>query len=296
MNKKADVSIKDSSLLRNLLSTSISFIQCLLVALLAACVVVCFALTPKFAVKNIKSSNYSSFALAEMTEDLNDLSIPAGLPSDFFDEKLNDAELNEFENLLTLKLTSVIKGKQFKVDVDAIKSKFQGYVDEYASEHFGLADTVSSKAVTQFINECTTTYLEYLNPTVFQFLFNNFAKLGKIVVIAAIALSIIVLAVFILLFKLCSNKNFCKYMFLTLSSGGLILGAVPSYLLLTDELSKIGITQKSLHSFIYRFSSDLLTMLVIAAGILVFLSLIFLVLEIKGSAAKNSAVQTTKNT
>jgi len=234
--------------------------------------------------------------LAEMTEDLNDLSIPAGLPSDFFDEKLNDAELNEFENLLTLKLTSVIKGKQFKVDVDAIKSKFQGYVDEYASEHFGLADTVSSKAVTQFINECTTTYLEYLNPTVFQFLFNNFAKLGKIVVIAAIALSIIVLAVFILLFKLCSNKNFCKYMFLTLSSGGLILGAVPSYLLLTDELSKIGITQKSLHSFIYRFSSDLLTMLVIAAGILVFLSLIFLVLEIKGSAAKNSAVQTTKNT
>jgi len=296
LNKKADVSIKDSSLLRNLLSTSISFIQCLLVALLAACVVVCFALTPKFAVKNIKSSNYSSFALAEMTEDLNDLSIPAGLPSDFFDEKLNDAELNEFENLLTLKLTSVIKGKQFKVDVDAIKSKFQGYVDEYASEHFGLADTVSSKAVTQFINECTTTYLEYLNPTVFQFLFNNFAKLGKIVVIAAIALSIIVLAVFILLFKLCSNKNFCKYMFLTLSSGGLILGAVPSYLLLTDELSKIGITQKSLHSFIYRFSSDLLTMLVIAAGILVFLSLIFLVLEIKGSAAKNSAVQTTKNT
>lgn len=296
MNKKADVSIKDSSLLRNLLSASISFIQCLLIALLAACVVVCFALTPKFAVKNIKSSNYGSFAVKEMTEDLNDLSIPAGLPSDFFDEKLNEAELNEFENLLTLKLTSVIKGKQFKVDVDAIKAKFKGYVDEYVSEHLALADTVSSKAVTQFINECTTTYLEYLNPTVFQFVFNNFSKMEKIVLIAIIVLFIIILAVFILLFKLCNNKDFCKYMFLTLSSGGLILGAIPSYLLLTDELSKIGITQKSLHSFIYSFSSDLLTLLVAASGILVFLSLIFLVLEIRGSAAKNSAVQTTKNT
>ena len=268
----------------------------MLIALLAACVVVCFALTPEFAVKNIKSPNYSSFALAEMTEDLNDLSIPAGLPHDFFDEKLNEAELNEFENLLTLKLTSVIKGKQFKVDVDAIKAKFKGYVDEYVSEHLGLADTVSSKAVTQFINECTTTYLEYLNPTVFQFVFNNFSKMEKIVLIAAIVIFIIIIAAFILLFKLCSNKDFCKYMFLTFSGGGLILGAIPAYLLLTDELSKIGITQKSLHGFMYSFSSNFLTLFVVAAGILVFISLIFLLLEIKSYTTKNSAEQTAKKT
>lgn len=253
----------------------------MLLALLAVCLVLLFCLTPEFTAKAIKESDYVKSAVDEMKVDLNDLAIPAGLPSGFFDEKFSEDDYAEFKELLISKATSSIEQTEFSIDTELIKSKFQRYVEDYATEHLGSSDTVSSSSVAHFVDECTTTYIGYLTPDIFNLVFPSFAGISKLMPIAIGVSSVIILLAFIFLFKLSFKRGFYGYCFSVFAGAGLILGTVPAYLLITDQISKINISLQSLYSLVCTFSSTVLITFVITSGALILFSLILLILEIR---------------
>lgn len=275
--------INNSSFLQKAICIVVSFIQSMLLVLLAGCLCLLLCLSPEFTSKVIKKSDYVGLAVTEMKTNLNDLAIPAGLPSNFFDDKFLEDDYAEFEELLISKATSSIEQKEFSVDTASIKLKFQKLVEDYATEHLGSINSVSSDAVALFVDECTTTYISYLTPDIFNLVFPNFAGIGKLMPIASGVSSVIILLAFIFLFKLSFKKGFYGYCFASFAGAGLILGTIPAYLLITNKISEINISLKSLYSFICKFSSSVLNTLVIASCVLILLALILLALEIIAS-------------
>lgn len=231
-----------------------------------------------------------------MKQDLNDLAIPSGLPQNFFDEKLTDKDLLEFEERLFSKVSSSISQKEYAARTEAIKLKFKSLIEDYAKEVLVSGDSVSDEAISVFVNECSTTYLQYLSPSLFQLTLKYFAPILKIIKIISIVTFFLLLAVFIFLFKLSSIKKMCFYCFSSFMASGLILGIIPSYLLITKSMSKINISLASLYNFVSSYLSSCLTVFVITSGILILLSIMFLILEFIPFNAKKQPEETIKNT
>ena len=255
----------------------------MLISFLAVCLSLLTILTPWFAKSAIKASGYVDYALAELTEDLNDIAIPSGLPSDFFNDKFEGQEREKFENLLLSRITSNIKQSGFNIETSAIDKTFRDFIEDYAKEHLGTLDTVSEEALNELIGECTKAYIRYLTPDVLEMLFQNFAQFSKLLLIASAVILVLIILTFVFLFKLCDIKEFFFYGFSSFLGAGLILGALPSYLLLSNQISKINILSTSLYNFIVTFVSKGLTTFLVAAAILVVLSIACLYLKSKPS-------------
>ena len=274
------------SALRSSICISISFVQALFVAILAILISLLIVLTSQFTVEKIEKSNFSDLAFAEMTEDLNDLSIPAGLPHDFFNDKLSKTD---FKELLISKVNASIRNEDFTVNVEKIRSDIKRPVEQYIIDTLGTSEPVWDEALTQFENECTTTYLEYLSPTSFELIFSNFSKIFPIIKIATFVLSVIILGLFAFLYKLNSSENFFKFCFTIFAGAGLICSVLPLYLLITDEISRVGIGALSLYSFVKVFLTDFLWLFVNFGVLLIIISFIFLGVEIIISLRKQKA-------
>lgn len=290
MTKVAD----KSPFLQKIIRILVSFIQCLLISLLAICLSLLLILTPGFAKNSIKASGYVDYALAELTEDLNDIAIPSGLPSDFFNDKFEGSERDKFENLLISRITSNIRQSGFNIETTTIDKTFRDYIEDYAEEHLGTLDTVSEEALSELVNECTKTYVRYLSPDVLELLFQNFPQISRLLLISSAVILVLIIVAFVFLFKLCSIKEGLFYGFSSLLGAGLILSALPSYLLLSDQISKINISSVSLYNFIVTFVSKGLITFIIAAVILVILSVACLYLKTKPSFLDKYLVKAEK--
>lgn len=270
---------KPTSLWRNVISVILSFIQSLFLVLLAACIGLFVVLSPSFTVNMIKETNYVNLAFDEMKKDLNDLAIPSGLPQNFFSETFTEKDLLEFEERLVLKASSSISQKEYNIDTNQIKLKFKTLIKDYAKEVLGLSESVSDEAISVFVNECTTTYLQFLSPSIFNLAFKYFKPIVKIIRVISIVTFLLLVAVFIFLFKLCDRKKLYFYSFSSFAASGLILGLIPSYLLITKSMSKINISLASLYNFVSSYLSTALTVFLITSGILILISFVFLILE-----------------
>lgn len=293
MNMENSLSSKKDSVLRSITCISVSFVQCVLISVLAICICVSVGLTPKFTISKISSSNYADLAFNEMTQDLNDLSIPAGLPDNFFDNKLDKSE---FKQLLISKVSATIKGDEFKVDIDPLKAEIRKHIEAYITDTLSTIDVVWDASLTQFTNECCTIYLQYLSPSVFSLIFSNFAKIFSVLQIVSIILGVIILGLFVFLFMISSYRNFFKFSFSAFAGSGLICMVVPLYLLLTDEISRIGIASNSLYSFIRTFATDFLVLFVLSAVFLLVVSIILLAFEFIFARKEIKCRQASKNT
>lgn len=276
MTKSAD---KSSITLQKTIRILVSFIQCLLISLLAICLSLLTILTPQFAKSSIKASGYVDYALAELTEDLNDIAIPSGLPSDFFNDKFEGKERDKFEELLISRITSNIKQSSFNIETTAIDKTFRDFIEDYAEEHLGTLDTVSEEALSELVNECTKAYIRYLCPEVLEMIFQNFPQISKLLLIAAAVVLVLLIVASVFLYKLCDIKELFFLCFSSFLGSGLILGALPSYLLFSNQISKINILSDSLYNFLVTFVSKGLITYQIAAVVLIVLSLACLYLK-----------------
>ena len=193
MKNEGISSSKKHSVLPSLVRISVSFVLCLLVSVLLICLSVWTALTPEFTIDKIKNSNYVDHAVDEMTQDLNDLAIPAGLPDNFFNQKISK---NDFEELLISKITAKIEGKDFTADAHPIKLSIEKQVEDYIVKTLGTNEMVWDDALSQFTNECYTVYLQYLSPSLFDLAFSTFSEISAILMIAIIIIVVIIFCKF----------------------------------------------------------------------------------------------------
>lgn len=267
---------KSSLALKKSVCVSVSFMQSLLFTLLAACLCILLVLTPLFIKASFKKSDYVDLAVKEMITDLNDLAIPSGLPSDFFNDKFSEEDKREIYQLALKRISSDIKQSGYTVDIEPIKNKFKGHIEDFAAEHLGSSDAISPDAIEQLLNECATIYKIHARPAAIR---RFFAGLGQIliplIILLLVAIALIV-AIFIFLNKLCSKKEFGLYCFSFLLGSGLMTGLLPCYLLITGTIRKIGFASDSLREFFITFLEGSLIVFVIAAVVLAALSVLCL--------------------
>lgn len=264
--------------LRFVISIVLSFIVCLGLFVTVLCADLLFFFNEKSILSVAKKSNYTDFAIVQLTEDLNDLAIPSGLPEDFFTGKINKAE---FEELFYSSIENLASGnKDYKLSVDEFKREINELVTNYSKNDVGDFSSDVERDIENFSNECGNIYLSYVNPSLTSYLLGISAPLRKYLAIGTCAALFFTLVVAFIVFKLNYTGKFIKFCFGIFGGAALCVGAVPLYLIATNEISRIAITSKCLYALITTLAMQLLWIMLISACIIAFIALIFLAVKI----------------
>ncbi|MBQ5910624.1 MAG: hypothetical protein IIW94_01275 [Clostridia bacterium] len=228
----------------------------------------------------IKNSNYTALATECLTEELNELAIPSGLPEDFFDGKIDQ---KEFENIFYNSLKNVLsKNSEYTINLDGFKNSVATAVNEYVKDTTDDITEDIKNDITSFSDACGNIYLSYVNPSLLSYILNLLTKAYKYIIAVNAVCAVLALACGFALFRMNSTSRFIKYAFGAVSGAALSVGVIPGYLLITNEVSKIGITLKSLHAVISALANNFLIISVVIALILATFALILASIKIFG--------------
>lgn len=264
--------------LRLIVSFILSLFVCLGLFFTAVLVDILIFSSPSFISNSAKKSDYTQFAVVQITEELNDLAIPSGLPEDFFTDKINK---NSFSKLFYNCLNNQAEGnKDYTLNVDEFKNEVHTRVTDYSKNEGGELTSEVEKDIELFSQECSKIYLSYVNPSLISYLLEVLVSVKKYLIIA-LAISIaFTLAIGMFLFKLNHKGAFFKYLFCACSGASLTLGVIPICLIATNEIAKISISSKSLYAITTTMAEQLLWVMIISAAVLLFVSFIFLGIKI----------------
>ena len=266
--------------LRLILSVILSFLVCMGMFFTAVCADFLIFSNPKVIINATKSSNYTDIAVSQITEELNDLAIPSGLPEDFFTGKIN---AQDFEKLFYPITENLIAGnKNLKVSVDEFKDYISTLVTDYSKNDVGDFSSEVARDIEDFSNECANKYLSYLNPSLSSYVFDLLVSAKRYVTIATAIFSLFTLVCLAVVFKMNSIERFVKYCIVSVTGAALSVGVIPAYLIATDEISKISISSSSLYALITTFIEQFLWIIIISASVLIGLSLILIIIKIFG--------------
>ncbi|MBQ1186409.1 MAG: hypothetical protein IIX54_01815 [Clostridia bacterium] len=228
----------------------------------------------------IKNSNYTKLAVECLTEELNELAIPSGLDEDFFNGKIDTAE---FENIFYGNLESTLaKSGEYTVNLDNFKNMVETTVREYTEQATTELSDETKKDIVSFADACGSIYLTYINPALLSYALEIFVSVNNYVVMVLFASLVLTVICALLLFKLNHLGAFLQYLFSAFLGASFSLGIIPAFLLLTNEMSKIGITLKSLHAVITALANNFLTVSVVISLVLATISLILVGIKIFG--------------
>ncbi|MBO5852564.1 MAG: hypothetical protein J6Q74_02005 [Clostridia bacterium] len=267
-------------LLRLILSVVLSLFICMGLFFTAVCADFIVFSNHKVLMSAIKSSNYTDIAVSQITEELNDLAIPSGLPEDFFTGKVY---IEDFEKLFYPITENLITGNNnFSVDVDGFKEHISTLVTDYSKNDVGDFSSEVARDIENFSNECANIYLSYLNPSLSNYVFALLVSAKRYVTIAAAMFSLFTLVCIAVVFKMNSLRRFIKYCFVSVCGAALSVGVIPIYLIATNEISKISISSMSLYALVTTLIEQFLWIIIISACVLIFISLILLIIKIFG--------------
>ena len=264
--------------LRAIISFALAFFVCLGVFTVALTAGALYFVKEGTLVKHIEKSNYTTLAITDMTDELNELAIPSGLPENFFDDKVDS---NAFNKLFYSSLKNVLaKNETFSLSIEDFKKEIAISVTEYTKSEVETITSETERDIADFSEECGNIYLSYINPSLLSYVLNILGSVGKYAVWAnAISVVFALICVFVL-FKLNTTKSFLMYLFASFMGAALTAGVIPGFLLITNELSRIGITSKSLFAVVTGLGNGFLTTLVVAAAVLAAIALVFAAIKI----------------
>ena len=264
--------------LRTIFSVLLSFFICLGLFGAAICADLLWVSNPKFAISALEESNYSNYAVEQLTEELNDLSVPSGLPEDFFTGKIDS---QEFHNLfLTVAENTVTANTSYKLDLKAFNTQVLNMVVDYSKNEVGDYSENVDKDIVRFANECENVYLSYINPSLLSYVLTLLNSSRKYVNIALVISAAFILICGVVLFKLNRIGGFIKYCFTAFGGATLAVGVLPAYLLATNEVARISISSKSLYAATTTFVQQCLWVLLVSAIILAAVAFILLIIKI----------------
>ena len=265
-------------ILRFIISFILASLVCLGLFLTAILSDVLIFSKPSFILSCAEKSNYTEYAVPQITEELNELAIPSGLPEDFFTGKIDKAAFSKLYYSCTENLAA--GNKDYKLDVDAFKSDVYNRVAEYSKNEGGELTSEVEKDIELFSQECSKIYLSYVNPSLTSYLFDLLNTVDKYLLTALIITTIFTISVGIFLFKVNRISSFLKFSFASLLGAALTLGVIPAYLIITKEISKISISSKSLFAITTTFAEQFLWLMIISAVILAIVAIILLIIKI----------------
>lgn len=264
--------------LRAIISFILSVLICLGLFFTATLADILIFSSPSFIRTCAEKSNYTEFAVSQLTDELNDLAMPSGLPDDFFTDKINK---KDFVSIFFTCLDNLTSGnKEYKLSVDKFKTEVYNLVSDYSKNEVGDFSSEVEKDIERFSEECSNIYLSYINPSLTSYLFELLTSARTYLILALVFSVVFTLGVGAFLFKVNNNGAFIKYCFASLCGASLTLGVIPAYILFADEISKVSISSKSLYAITTTLAEAFLWVLIISAIILFVFSLVLIFLKI----------------
>lgn len=264
--------------LRTIVCVVLSFFICLGVFAITICADLLVVSSPNFAVSAAQKSNYSKYAVNQLTEELNDLAIPSGLPENFFTGKIDEDEFNTL--FFTVLENTIRANKDYKLSLEDFNTQVLNMVTEYSKNEVGDFSENVEKDIVRFANECENIYLSYINPSLLSYSLTVLNSSRKYVNIALVLSAVFVLIIGIVLFRLNYVSSFIKYCFTIFGGAALAAGVIPAYLLATNEISRISISSKSLYAVVTTYAQQILWVILISAIILASVAFILLLIKI----------------
>ena len=271
-------------LIRRIIAAVVSFVLAITVTALSLCALIAISCSSPFFITIVTDSGYISAASEAVLTDLEDVAIPSGLPTDFFEtrlkkELLRDRVLNAFK--------SHIEGTTPDFSVEEIHNEFYNMLREYALTQNRVISDESEEALKGFADECCECYLNYVNPAAVKLVLTYFPIIKKYITYASAVAALLVAAAAILLYFLCRKKDFEKLLYFSFSTAALLLGILPAIILISGEIKKIAITGKALYSLVVGFFEGILGLALIFAAVFLLLALSLILIKFIISKNKN---------
>ena len=264
--------------LRTIFSVILSFFVSLGLFGAVICADLLYISSPKFALSAAEESNYSKYAVEQLTEELCDLAIPSGLPEDFF---IGEIDSDKFHSLfMDVTQSTITANKTYKLNLKDFNTQVLNMVTEYSKHEVGDYSDKVEKDIIRFANECENVYLSYVNPSLVSYSLTTLNSARKYVNIALAVSVIFVLISGVVLFKLNRIGRFANYCCVAFGGAALTVGAIPAFLIATNEVSRIAISSKSLYAFITTFAQQALWVILISAIILASIAFVLAVVKI----------------
>ena len=265
--------------LRRVVAVVIAFVLCIGLFLTAISACILIATKKDFAVSSAKNSNYTKLAVEEMTDKLNDLAIPSGLPEDFFNNRI---DYERFDTLFFTAFVKIIdKDTDYSINVDDFAKEISTAVTEYSIANMGELSSEAVESIDAFATECATVYLTFANPPLVNYVYSLLKTVFKYTLAVNIASVTLTALAGFLLSRLGNAGSLKKYYFSSGVGAALTCGVIPVILLITGEVSRLAITSPSLHALLTCFATDVLGVMVAASGILLTASAVLLFFKLK---------------
>ena len=258
--------------LRTIFSVALSFLVCLGVFGTVICIDLLVISNPSFVIRSAEKSNYTEVAAEQLTEELNYLSVPSGLPEDFFTGKIDKLQFNDL--FFEVTKNTISANKSYKLDLKDFNSQVLNSVTEYSKNESGDYNEEVEKDIALFANECENIYLSYVNPSIVSYVLTLLVSVRKYSVLALIISVVFTFISGFVLFKMNRVSKFTNYCIASLGGAALTAGIIPFILILTNEISRISISSKSLYVIITTFATGALWVLLASAAVLAVTSLV----------------------
>lgn len=230
--------------------------------------------------KVAKLSNYDNLAYDSLKQELSNLTIPSGLPSDFFEDKLNKSL---FCDRVRESFAADVTGVPTPYSAEEVKDEFYKLAYDFALTQNRVVSDEAKVSLSGFADECTTVYLRYSNPSSVKTVLSFTSPLAKPLLIALCGALIITAAALFLLIRLCHGRDLLKHLYFSFGGASLLLGVFPLLLLVTGEIKRISLTAKALHALAVSYIEGALKLMLAGAVLLLITALIFLIFDLKNS-------------
>lgn len=257
--------IDKNILIRRIICTAVSFILSVCLFAVSMCATLCIACSKEYVSAVGDKSHYAKLSFESLCTELADITIPSGLPIDFFDGKLNE---KLYSNRVFEALNANVESAYLSYSTDEITDEFYAIAMEYANSQLESVSEETSTALRGFATECSSRYVKYANPSSVKYVLTHLKPIRKPLLLATATVVVLCSAAAVLLIFLCRRKDLSKHLMFAFSGAALMSGVLPTLLLLTGEIKRISLTSPALHSLAVTYIEGILLLLLIFAAVL----------------------------
>lgn len=249
-----------------MISTVLSFLMTLCIALLVVFIVLSFTLFQTNSITGRMNENYCKGVQDSLTENLKELAPPSGLPDTIFD---NLFSLSMIERDSKAAVQNTLAGIDQTVNTDKVKQTLMDRFTEYTQTsgtdiNSTNLDSLADTCVSIYERQVCSPLLKYYAPI--RILFDKFFAFSLI------GLSVLLIVLILFLFHIHQFKHHAvRYSIYSLFGSMLLIIPVPLFLLVQGAYKNLTITPEHVHALFVTLVQTTLTSLVIGgltAGLL----------------------------
>lgn len=229
--------------MKKIVNILLSFAMCFTIFLLGISITASTIISAPFLKGVIKLSNYVKNVEPEIAESLQSLTIPSGLPEDFFDDKIHTEYI---EKTLNECIEAAVNRKTYDMPTPEIEELIFNDLKTYANEKGIEIDEKTEESLRHTASVCSKYYINYT----FAIFYRVIKHLGG-VSLKMLIVSIVLLVVLVFMHYLLNGKKELAYALL--GAGAMLV--TPIYFIITGKAFEWAISSEALLKVIYVFMS-----------------------------------------